>query len=114
MEKEVKMKDFSINEMQEMQRALQDRYKHKWEPICPEIGQNKLLCMIGEIGEVIDIVKKNGGERACTDEELRRDLVEEMADVLMYYNDVMLCYGITAEELKNSYSAKFEKNMKRW
>lgn len=114
MEKEVKMKDFSINEMQEMQRALQDRYKHKWEPICPEIGQNKLLWMIGEIGEVIDIVKKNGGERACTDESLRRDLVEEMADVLMYYNDVMLCYGITAEELKNSYSAKFEKNMKRW
>lgn len=114
MEKEVKMKDFSINEMQEMQKALQDRYKHKWEPICPEIGQNKLLWMIGEIGEVIDIVKKNGGERACTDEELRRDLVEEMADVLMYYNDVMLCYGITAEELKNSYSAKFEKNMKRW
>ena len=108
------MKDFSINEMQEMQRALQDRYKHKWEPICPEIGQNKLLWMIGEIGEVIDIVKKNGGERACTDEDLRRDLVEEMADVLMYYNDVMLCYGITAEELKNSYSAKFEKNMKRW
>lgn len=108
------MKDFSINEMQEMQKALQDRYKHKWEPICPEIGQNKLLWMIGEIGEVIDIVKKNGGERACTDEELRRDLVEEMADVLMYYNDVMLCYGITAEELKNSYSAKFEKNMKRW
>ena len=114
MEKEVKMKDFSINEMQEMQKALQDRYKNKWEPICPEIGQNKLLWMIGEIGEVIDIVKKNGGERACTDEELRRDLVEEMADVLMYYNDVMLCYGITAEELKNSYSAKFEKNMKRW
>ena len=108
------MKDFSINEMQEMQKALQDRYKHKWEPICPEIGQNKLLWMIGEIGEVIDIVKKNGGERACTDEELRRDLVEEMADVLMYYNDVMLCYGITTEELKNSYSAKFEKNMKRW
>ena len=108
------MKDFSINEMQEMQKALQDRYKHKWEPICPEIGQNKLLWMIGEIGEVIDIVKKNGGERASTDEELRHDLVEEMADVLMYYNDVMLCYRITAEELKNSYSAKFEKNMKRW
>ena len=108
------MKEISINEMQEMQKALQDRYKHKWEPICPEIGQNKLLWMIGEIGEVIDIVKKNGGERASTDEELRRDLVEEMADVLMYYNDVMLCYGITAEELKNSYSAKFEKNMKRW
>ena len=105
------MADFSINEMQ---KALQDRYKHKWEPICAEIGQNKLLWMIGEIGEVIDIVKKHGGTKASTDEALRKDLVEEMADVLMYYNDVMLCYGITADELKQAYSEKFEKNMKRY
>ena len=108
------MADFSINEMQEMQKALQNKYKHKWEPICVEIGQNKLLWMIGEIGEVIDIVKKHGGEQATTDEKLRKDLVEEMADVLMYYNDVMLCYGITADELKQAYSEKFERNMKRW
>ena len=70
--------------------------------------------MIGEIGEVTDIVKKHGGTKASTDEALRKDLVEEMADVLMYYNDVMLCYGITADELKQAYSEKFEKNMKRW
>lgn len=108
------MNDFGVNEMQEMQRILQERYKDKWEPIGPETGQNKLLWMIGEIGEVIDIVKKNGGQKACTDEELRRALVEEMADVLMYYNDVMLCYGITAEELKRTYTEKFERNMKRW
>ena len=38
--------------------------------------------------------------------------MQKMADVLMYYNDVMLCYGITAEELKKSYVDKFEKNMK--
>lgn len=108
------MEDFSINEMQKMQRALQEKYKDKWEPIGPETGKNKLLWMVGESGEVIDIVKKNVGTNACTDEELRKDLVEEMADVLMYYNDVMLCYGITAEELKKSYVDKFEKNMKRW
>lgn len=108
------MEVFSINEMQEMQRALQEKYKEKWELIGPETGKNKLLWMVGEIGEVIDIVKKNGGTNACTDEEIRKDLVEEMADVLMYYNDVMLCYGITAEELKKSYVDKFEKNMKRW
>ena len=108
------MTDFGISEMLEMQKALQEQYKHKWEPICPETGQNKLLWMIGEIGEVIDIVKKHGGTKASTDEALRKDLVEEMADVLMYYNDVMLCYGITADELKQAYSEKFEKNMKRW
>ncbi|ADL35084.1 hypothetical protein bpr_I2351 [Butyrivibrio proteoclasticus B316] len=32
----------------------------------------------------------------------------------MYYNDVLLCCGITAEELKETYTNKFQKNMKRW
>ena len=108
------MSSFTIGEMQEMQRSLQDKYKDKWEPICPEIGQNKLLWMIGEIGEVIDIVKKNGGRKASGDENIRHDLIEEMADVLMYFNDVMLCYGITEDELKASYTNKFKRNMKRW
>ena len=108
------MSDFSVNEMLEMQRKLQDKYKDKWEKICPETGKNKLLWMIGEIGEVIDIVKQNGGTKACEDTEIRAHLVEEMADVLMYYNDVLLCYGITADELKQAYTEKFERNMKRW
>lgn len=108
------MADFSIDEMQAMQEALQEKYKHKWEPICPEVGQNKLLWMIGEVGEVIDIVKKHGGANAAADAALRGDLVEELADVLMYYNDVLLCYGITADELKRAYTEKFEKNMNRW
>ncbi|MCR5770550.1 MAG: MazG-like family protein [Butyrivibrio sp.] len=108
------MSEFTVNEMQEMQRVLQDKYKDKWEPICPETGKNKLLWMIGEIGEVIDIVKKNGDDKALHDAKLRKDLVEEMADVLMYYNDVMLCYGISSDELKDIYKEKFETNMKRW
>ena len=108
------MNDFTINEMQEMQKSLQDKYKDKWEPICPEIGKNKMLWMIGEIGEVIDIVKQHGDKKAVEDVQIRHELVEEMADVLMYYNDVMLCYGITAEELKQVYVDKYQKNMKRW
>lgn len=108
------MENFTINEMQEMQKALQEKYKDIWEPISPETGQNKLLWMIGEIGEVIDIIKKNGGPKASLDRELRKQLIEEMADVLMYYNDVMLCYGITSEELKTAYVDKFSRNMKRW
>ena len=108
------MAEFTINEMQQMQRELQEKYKNKWEPICPAIGQNKLLWMIGEIGEVADIIKKNGAEKAITDEALRKHLVEEMADVLMYYNDIMLCYGITSDELKEAYTEKFKTNMKRW
>ena len=108
------MSEFTMNEILEMQRALQEKYKDKWEPICPDTGKNKLLWMIGEIGEVADIVKKHGHEKAITDPQLRSALVEELADVLMYYGDVLLCYGITPEELKTSYEAKFKRNMSRW
>ena len=51
---------------------------------------------------------------AVADSSVREHLIEEMADVLMYYNDVMLCYGITEDELKQAYIEKFQKNMKRW
>lgn len=108
------MTDFSINEMQKMQRELQDKYKNQWEQISPETGKNKVLWMIGEIGEVIDIIKKYDGAKVSEDEKLRKNFVEELADVLMYYNDILLCYGITAEELKQVYVAKFERNMERW
>ena len=108
------MSDFGINEMLTMQKDLQEKYKDQWRPISPDRGKDQLLWMIGEIGEVIDIVKKHGGENASQDAKLREHLVEELADVLMYYNDVLLCYGISAEELKEAYVAKFERNMKRW
>lgn len=108
------MAEFSIDEMQKMQKMLQDKYKSKWEPICPETGKNKMLWMIGEVGEVIDIVKKNGETKVSTNPHIRKELVEEMADVLMYYNDIMLCYDITSDELKQAYCEKFQKNMDRW
>ncbi len=112
MEESISM--FSVNEMQKMQNELQEKYKDKWETISPATGQNKMLWMIGEIGEVIDIIKKNGAEKSTTDSDLRKNLIEELADVLMYYNDVLLCYGITEDELKQAYVNKFEKNMNRW
>ena len=108
------MSDFTINEMLDMQRQLQEKYKDIWEPICAETGKNKLLWMIGEVGEVIDIVKKHGGEKACSDPALRGRLIEELADVLMYYNDVLSCYSISSEELKVAYTEKFQRNMSRW
>ena len=106
--------DFTINEMLAMQTALQEKYKDIWEGVSPEVGQNKILWMIGEIGEVIDVVKENGWEEATQNLDHRKELVEELADVFMYYNDVLLCYGITAEELKKAYTEKFQRNMTRW
>ena len=108
------MEDFGINEMLAMQRVLQDKYKDKWERISPEAGKNKLLWMTGEIGEVIDILKKHGSKAAEHDDPEHDHLVDELADVLMYYNDVLLCFGISADELKRAYTDKFNRNMDRW
>ena len=72
------MSDFSIQDMLTMQSELQEKYKDKWEAISPEAGKHKLLWMIGEIGEVIDIIKKNGDASAVEDKELRKQLIEEL------------------------------------
>lgn len=108
------MTDFSINEMREMQEILQEKYKDRWEPISPAAGKSHILWMIGEVGEVIDIIKKHGDTEVLADAELRNDLVVELADVLMHYTDLLMCYGISAGELKKAYTGKFEKNMERW
>ena len=110
----MRLDDFGFNEMLEMQKTLQEKYKDKWEPISPDCSKSHLLWMVGEIGEVIDIIKKQGTEEISRNPETRGDLIEEMADVLMHYTDVMLCFGISAEELRRSFVGKFEKNMKRW
>ena len=55
----ISMNNFSINDMLSMQKELQDKYKNKWEAISPEAGKHKLLWMTGEIGEVVDIIKKD-------------------------------------------------------
>lgn len=108
------MSEFTINEMKSMQRELQEKYKAQWEPISPETGKNKLLWMIGELGEVIDIIKKNPSEQIVENKEIRNHFIEEMADVLMYYNDILLCYDISSDELKKIYTEKFKRNMGRW
>ena len=108
------MGDMSLTQMQELQRELQEHYKATWEGISPAIGRNKLLWMIGEAGEVIDILKHHKPEDLMEDSPVRHHLVEELCDVLMYFNDVALCYDISPEELSRAYREKHEKNMKRW
>ena len=108
------MEEFTVNEMLNMQKTLQEKYKDKWGGLSAEEGKGHLLWMIGEIGEVIDIIKKHGGSKVIDTPELKSHLIEEMADVLMYFNDIMLCYDITSDELKDSYVSKFNKNMQRW
>lgn len=108
------MSDFTIGEALEMQRQLQEKYRGKWEAIEPATGKNKLLWMLGEMGEVAEIIKKNGHTAIMENPSVRARFVEEMADVLMYYGDVMNCFSVTPEEMKAAYTGKFRRNMDRW
>ena len=100
--------------MQAIQRELQERYKDKWENVDPVHGRNKLLWMLAEAGEAIQINKKKGDDRIVSDPQVRRDFIEELCDVMMFLNDVCLCYDIKPEEIETIYRAKHERNMKRW
>ena len=62
---------------------------------------------------MIDIIKKRGADEIMHDPVTRAHLVEEMSDVMMYLLDVMLCYGITAEEYSEAHAKKHAHNMHR-
>ena len=108
------MMDLSFEEMQCIQKELQERYKDKWGGLSPQIARDKLLWMMIEAGEMADIIKKEGDEAIMSDTESRQHFVEEICDVLMYLNDVMLCYEISPSELRELYLKKHQKNMGRW
>jgi NTP pyrophosphatase (non-canonical NTP hydrolase) len=108
------MTEFTISEMKDMQRQLQEKYKDKWQELSPNVGKDQLLWMIGEIGEVIDIIKKQGSTAIMEDPAVRAHFVEEMADVMMFYSDILLCFDISSDDLKHAYTEKFQRNMNRW
>ena len=108
------MENFGFEEMQAIQKELQEKYKHKWSPLSPEIGRNKLLWLLIELGEAADVIKKSGDKKIMGDNEVRAHFIEELCDVLMYFNDVMLCYNVSIDELKEVYLQKHKKNMERW
>nr|MBR4282043.1 hypothetical protein [Clostridia bacterium] len=59
-------------------------------------------------------MKRNPADDIAKPGAIRNEFVEEMADVLMYFNDVLLCYGITPAGFEKIYRVKHERNLKRW
>lgn len=108
------MEEFGLQKMQEIQRQLREKYREQWGDLVPECGRDQLLWMMIEAGEVADIIKKKGDGEIMGNENVRAHFLEEMCDVLMYFNDIMLCYSISPEELAKAYLEKHERNMKRW
>lgn len=70
---------------------------------------HSLLWMMDEAGEVGDVIRKQRLEES----EVRRHFMEEMCDVMMYFNDLMICFGILSDELAEQYRTKHRRNMTR-
>ena len=105
--------DLNISQMMEMQMALYQPHKNTWSPMEPEFGKDFILYMMEEIGETIAILKKKGSTSVVSDPEVRTAFLEEMADVLMYYHDILLRFHVTPEELSEAYLKKHARNMGR-
>ena len=102
----VRMAHLGLDEMQAIQKQLQEKYKDLWGGLSPRKGRDQLLWMMIEAGEAADIIKKQGDTPILEDPETRQHFIEEMCDVLMYFNDVLLCYSVTPEELETVYRNK--------
>ena len=105
--------DLKISELISLQNALQNRMKGKWLSIIPENGHFSLLWMFEEMGELVAIIKKRGGNAIMEDKIVRDAFIEELSDTLMYFIDLMTCYGVSAKELSLAFLGKHEKNMSR-
>ena len=104
--------DLTLSQIVAMQKALFDLHAQEWSPLEPEYVKDSLLYMMEEVGEVIAIIKKRGGA-VVEKPEVRAAFLEEMADVLMYYTDVLLRYHVTPEEFAEAYPKKYSRNMGR-
>ena len=104
--------DLSLSQIMAMQKELYDLHANEWSPMEPEYGKEYLLYMMEEVGEVISVIKKRGGA-VVENPGVRAAFLEEMADVLMYYTDVLLRYHVTPEEFRDAYLKKHHRNLGR-
>lgn len=105
--------DLTVSAMLDLQMLLQQKHACDWGGLSPDKAPRQMLWMLGEAGEVIDVIKKMKPADITDNQGVRARFVEEMADVLMYFNDVLLCYGITAQEFAQAYRCKMDKNLGR-
>lgn len=105
--------DLNFSQMMQMQQDLFERHKDTWAPREPEYGKDHILYMVEEIGETIAILKKKGCGEVMEDPDVRAAFTQELADILMYYTDILLCFHVTPEEIGNAYREKHMRNMGR-
>lgn len=107
------MPEINFSDMRQMQLELYEANKERWDPLVPAQARNQLLWLVEELGEAIAIIKKKGEDGIMKDEAVRENFCAELTDVLMYFNDALICYGISPEEISEAYLKKHSYNMKR-
>ena len=105
--------DLRISEMMQMQKDLFAIHAHEWTPMEPKFGKDFILYMIEEVGETISILKKKGHDAVMQDPVVRQAFLEEMADILMFYHEILLRFDVTPEEISQAYAGKHGYDMKR-
>ena len=105
-------KNITIKEMLDLSDKLHDKYKDCWDN-SPESNINWVCWLVGEVGEVIDIIKKKGADKIMNDETIRREMLLEITDCYMYLADIINRYKFTAEEFSEAYNEKMDYNLGR-
>lgn len=106
------MSTMNFSEMFRLQEELQARHP-EWGGLPPERARNQLLWTFEEMGEIVAIFKKKSLDEMLEKGSVRDCFLEEVCDVFMYLSDMLLCMGVTPEELTEAYRGKFRYNMKR-
>lgn len=105
--------NLTISEMKKMQLELYEINKEKWNDMEPKAAKNHMLYMVEELGECISIIKKKGINEIMENKQIRDRFTEELADVLMYYTEVLNRLNISEEEISEAYTKKHDYNMNR-
>jgi len=106
-------KYITIKDMVRLSEKLYNKHRHKWMKATPESNIYWIAWLIGEIGEVIDVIKKKGVEKIMGNKDTRQEMLEEIIDCYMYLADILNRYKYTPEEFTKKYFEKMHFNLKR-
>ncbi len=106
------MTTISISEMMEFSKKLYKKHENYWEHT-PESNIYWVSWLVGEIGEMIDIIKKKGADKIMNDKTTRLEMLKEIADCYMYLADILNRYEFTDKEFSKVYREKMNYNFSR-
>lgn len=106
-------KNISIEDMLSLSKKLYAQHKKQWRAMTPENNIYWIAWLIGEIGEVIDIIKKQGAPKIMRDPKVRKKMLAEITDCYMYLADILNRYKYSSEQFSQAYFKKMNYNFKR-